>query len=96
MSSTIQKRAARKTPAERAAEIAEAAKEIALEQGLSAITLRNVAARVGVASGLVAHYQQRGGLGGGDLLDHRGGGDRGGCRPSGGAADSLGTARHAP
>ena len=57
MSSTIQKRAARKTPAERAAEIAEAAKEIALEQGLSAITLRNVAARVGVASGLVAHYQ---------------------------------------
>ena len=38
------------------AEIAEAAREIALEQGLSAITLRNVAARVGVASGLVAHY----------------------------------------
>jgi AcrR family transcriptional regulator len=57
MSSTIQKRAARKTPSERASEIAEAAKEIALEQGLSAITLRNVAARVGVASGLVAHYQ---------------------------------------
>ncbi|MBB6403248.1 TetR/AcrR family transcriptional regulator [Arthrobacter sp. AZCC_0090] len=57
MSSTIQKRTGRKTPAERAAEIAEAAKEIALEQGLSAITLRNVAARVGVASGLVAHYQ---------------------------------------
>ncbi|MDQ0030459.1 TetR/AcrR family transcriptional regulator [Arthrobacter bambusae] len=57
MSSTIQKRAARKTPAERAAEIADAAREIALEQGLSAITLRNVAARVGVASGLVAHYQ---------------------------------------
>lgn len=57
MSSTIQKRAARKSPAERAAEIAEAAREIALGQGLSAITLRNVAARVGVASGLVAHYQ---------------------------------------
>ncbi|GAA4031683.1 TetR family transcriptional regulator C-terminal domain-containing protein [Arthrobacter methylotrophus] len=57
MSSTLQKRAARKTPSERAAEITEAAKEIALEQGLSAITLRNVAARVGVASGLVAHYQ---------------------------------------
>ncbi|MEZ2390050.1 TetR/AcrR family transcriptional regulator [bacterium RCC_150] len=57
MSSTMQKRAARKTPAERAAEIVQAAREIALEQGLSAITLRNVAARVGVASGLVAHYE---------------------------------------
>lgn len=57
MSSTTQKRARRKNPAERAAEISEAAREIALEQGLSAITLRNVAARVGVASGLVAHYQ---------------------------------------
>ncbi|WP_423181563.1 TetR/AcrR family transcriptional regulator [Arthrobacter sp. NyZ413] len=57
MSSTIQKRGARKSPAERAAEILEAAKEIALDQGLSAITLRNVASRVGVASGLIAHYQ---------------------------------------
>ncbi|OFI37121.1 TetR family transcriptional regulator [Arthrobacter sp. SW1] len=57
MSSTTQKRATRKSPAERAAEITEAARGIALEQGLSAITLRSVAARVGVASGLVAHYQ---------------------------------------
>ncbi|MGW9414678.1 TetR/AcrR family transcriptional regulator [Arthrobacter cupressi] len=57
MSSTTQKRATRKSPAERAAEITEAARGIALEQGLSAITLRNVASRVGVASGLVAHYQ---------------------------------------
>ncbi len=57
MSSTTQKRATRKSPVERAAEITEAARGIALEQGLSAITLRNVASRVGVASGLVAHYQ---------------------------------------
>lgn len=57
MSSTQQKRAVRKSPAERAAEITEAAREIALEAGLTALTLRNVAARVGVASGLVAHYQ---------------------------------------
>jgi len=57
MSSTTQKRATRKSPAERAAEITEAARGIALEQGLSAITLRNVASRVGVASGLVAHYE---------------------------------------
>jgi len=57
MSSTPQKRAVRKSPAERAAEITDAAREIALEAGLTALTLRNVAARIGVASGLVAHYQ---------------------------------------
>ncbi|UVJ39170.1 TetR/AcrR family transcriptional regulator [Arthrobacter sp. CJ23] len=57
MSSTPQKRAVRKSPAERAAEITEAARDIALEAGLMALTLRNVAARVGVAPGLVAHYQ---------------------------------------
>ena len=57
MSSTPPRRAARKAPSERAAEIAEAARELALERGLAAITLRSVAARVGVASGLVAHYQ---------------------------------------
>ncbi|WP_294568776.1 TetR/AcrR family transcriptional regulator [uncultured Arthrobacter sp.] len=57
MSSTPPRRAVRKAPSERAAEIAEAARELALERGLAAITLRSVAARVGVASGLVAHYQ---------------------------------------
>ncbi len=57
MSSTAPRRTARKPPTERAAEIAEAARELALERGLSAISLRSVAARVGVASGLVAHYQ---------------------------------------
>jgi AcrR family transcriptional regulator len=57
MSSTPRKRAARKTPAERAAEVAQAARELAIERGLSSITLRNVAARIGVAPGLVAHYE---------------------------------------
>ncbi|MHA7261885.1 TetR/AcrR family transcriptional regulator [Arthrobacter sp. TMN-37] len=57
MSSTPPRRAARKAPSERAAEITEAARKLALERGLAAITLRSVAARVGVASGLVAHYQ---------------------------------------
>ncbi|AXJ08634.1 TetR/AcrR family transcriptional regulator [Arthrobacter sp. PM3] len=57
MSTTQRKRAVRKAPGERASEISEAARNIALEQGLGSITLRNVAARVGVASGLVAHYQ---------------------------------------
>ncbi|MFI8634025.1 TetR family transcriptional regulator C-terminal domain-containing protein [Microbacterium sp. NPDC077663] len=46
----------RKTPAERRDEIAAAAREIALEEGLDAVTLRAVAARVGVAAGLVAHH----------------------------------------
>ncbi|MFT4470174.1 TetR/AcrR family transcriptional regulator [Arthrobacter sulfonylureivorans] len=56
MSTTSPRRAPRKAPAERAAELAQAARTIALEQGLAAITLRNVARRAGVASGLVAHY----------------------------------------
>jgi AcrR family transcriptional regulator len=56
MSTTSSRRAPRKAPAERAAELAQAARHIALEQGLSAITLRNVARRAGVAPGLVAHY----------------------------------------
>lgn len=47
----------RKAPAERAAEIVAAATAIARESGLSAVTLRAVAERVGVASGLVAHYE---------------------------------------
>jgi AcrR family transcriptional regulator len=51
------KRSPRKSPAERGAEIADAARAIALEDGLTALTLRSVAARVGVAPALVAHYQ---------------------------------------
>ena len=46
----------RKSPIERAAEIRDAARALALEQGLSALTLRAVAAKAGVTSALVAHY----------------------------------------
>ncbi|WP_243229372.1 TetR/AcrR family transcriptional regulator [Microbacterium sp. CIAB417] len=46
----------RKSPAQRSGEIHDAALGLAREQGLSALTLRSVAARAGVASGLVAHY----------------------------------------
>lgn len=56
MSSTSSRPRTRKAPAERAAEIVAAATAIAREQGLSALTLRSVAERAGVASGLVAHY----------------------------------------
>lgn len=57
MSSTGSRARTRKAPAERAAEIVAAATAIARESGLSALTLRSVAERVGVAPGLVAHYQ---------------------------------------
>lgn len=51
-------RAARKPPAERRAELADAARAVAVADGLSAVTLRGVAARAGVAPGLVAHYYE--------------------------------------
>ncbi|WP_438853827.1 TetR/AcrR family transcriptional regulator [Agromyces sp. M3QZ16-3] len=57
MSTPVRTRASRKSPAERSAEIAEAARLLALDQGLTAITLRAIAARAGVAPALVAHYQ---------------------------------------
>ena len=57
MSSTSTKVRTRKAPAERSAEILAAATLLAREQGLSALTLRAVAERAGVASGLIAHYQ---------------------------------------
>ncbi|WP_194396499.1 TetR/AcrR family transcriptional regulator [Microbacterium atlanticum] len=56
MSSTSSRPRTRKAPAERAAEIVAAAIGIAREQGLSALTLRAVGERAGVAPGLVAHY----------------------------------------
>ena len=46
----------RRSAAERVAQIADAARAIALEAGLSAVTLRAVATEVGVAPALVAHY----------------------------------------
>ncbi|MFK4837013.1 TetR/AcrR family transcriptional regulator [Microbacterium sp. ZW T2_14] len=57
MSSTSPRPRIRKAPAERAAEIVATATAIAREHGLSALTLRAIAERAGVASGLVAHYQ---------------------------------------
>ncbi|MEV1129191.1 TetR family transcriptional regulator C-terminal domain-containing protein [Agromyces sp. NPDC049794] len=48
---------ARKSPTERAVEITDAARVLALEHGLTAVTLRSVAARVGVTPALVAHYE---------------------------------------
>lgn len=56
MSSAPRKRAVRKAPAERANELAAAARAVALDDGLSAVTLRSVAARAEVAPALVAHY----------------------------------------
>jgi AcrR family transcriptional regulator len=55
--SSERQRAARKTPDERAAEIRDAARSIALESGVNALTLRSIAARVGVTPALVAHYE---------------------------------------
>ncbi|MGN6761812.1 MAG: TetR/AcrR family transcriptional regulator [Leifsonia sp.] len=49
-------RAARRPPAERRAELSAAARDVALADGLAAVTLRGVAARAGVAPALVAHY----------------------------------------
>ena len=46
----------RRSAAERVAQIAGAARAIAMEAGLSAVTLRAVATEVGVAPALVAHY----------------------------------------
>ncbi|WP_460796162.1 TetR/AcrR family transcriptional regulator [Microbacterium sp. GXF0217] len=46
----------RKSPQQRSGEIHDAAIALAKEEGLSALTLRAVAARAGVAPGLVAHY----------------------------------------
>lgn len=55
---TSQKRV-RKSPEERRAEVYGAARSIALEAGLSAVTQRAVADRVGVAPALVTHYVSR-------------------------------------
>ncbi len=46
----------RKNSAQRHTEIDDAARALALSNGLSGVTLRAIAGRMGVASGLVAHY----------------------------------------
>jgi AcrR family transcriptional regulator len=46
----------RRSAAERVAQIADAACRLALQTGLSGVTLRAVAHEIGVAPGLVAHY----------------------------------------
>ncbi|MFC4140629.1 MULTISPECIES: TetR/AcrR family transcriptional regulator [unclassified Microbacterium] len=56
MSTAERPRARRKAPQERAAEITAAARSLALESGISAVTLRAVATRAGVTPALVAHY----------------------------------------
>ena len=49
-------RAPRLPPAERRAELAAAARDLTLSDGLAAVTLRSVAGRAGVTPALVAHY----------------------------------------
>jgi AcrR family transcriptional regulator len=52
-----QARIRRKSPIDRAAELQSAARDIALEDGLRAISLRAIAKRVGVTPALVSHYE---------------------------------------
>ncbi|MEV7632537.1 TetR family transcriptional regulator C-terminal domain-containing protein [Microbacterium sp. NPDC089318] len=56
MSTPAARTRTRKSPQQRSAEIHDAALAVARAEGLSALTLRSVASRAGVASGLVAHY----------------------------------------
>lgn len=57
MSTSVRKKAARKSPVERAAEVTAAARDLALEHGLYALTLRSIATRIDVTPALVAHYE---------------------------------------
>ncbi|MGW6529025.1 TetR/AcrR family transcriptional regulator [Streptomyces venezuelae] len=56
MSSSVQRKRIRKSPAARRAEIVEKAAEIALSEGLECITLRRIGEELDVRPGLVSHY----------------------------------------
>lgn len=56
MTSSISSARTRKAPEERREEILSSAAAIAIEEGLERITLRAVAARLGVRPGLITHY----------------------------------------
>ncbi|NEB77317.1 TetR family transcriptional regulator [Streptomyces sp. SID14478] len=56
MSSSVQRKRIRKSPAARRAEIVAKAAEIALSEGLECITLRRIGEELDVRPGLVSHY----------------------------------------
>jgi AcrR family transcriptional regulator len=56
MTNVGRERAPRTPPGERREQILLTSRALALERGLSAITLRAVGAKLGVAAGLIAHY----------------------------------------
>lgn len=56
MSSSPQPKRIRKSPADRRAEIVDAAAAIALTEGLECITLRRIGEQLGVRPGLISHY----------------------------------------
>ncbi|WP_077689383.1 MULTISPECIES: TetR/AcrR family transcriptional regulator [Nocardiopsis] len=56
MSSSVQRKRIRKSPADRRAEIVGEAAAVALAEGLECITLRRIGERLGVRPGLVSHY----------------------------------------
>ncbi|WP_030263731.1 TetR/AcrR family transcriptional regulator [Streptomyces violens] len=56
MSSSVQRKRVRKTPAARRAEIVEAAARVALTEGLECVTLRRIGDELDVRPGLISHY----------------------------------------
>ncbi|WP_017573180.1 TetR/AcrR family transcriptional regulator [Nocardiopsis halotolerans] len=56
ITSTTSGRRTRKDPAERRAEILGAAARLALDEGIERVTMKHVAAELGVRPGLISHY----------------------------------------
>ncbi|GAA2689008.1 hypothetical protein GCM10010412_077960 [Nonomuraea recticatena] len=56
MSSSVQGKRIRKSPAARRAEIVDAAATVALTEGLECVTLRRIGEALGVRPGLISHY----------------------------------------